>query len=197
MDDDEPDVDDDDEPDGDETDGDEPDDEAVIQFLDCHTVRIVGDFPEVVIYPLELIEPGDEPDQYFVGAMGSFPVGPVDGERVIDMREEIGERVIIPAVDVLDDEFTAGEPVHERIHPDRDECIGQLFVDAGVEPPDDPFGEVPAAGPDEDAVDDVPDDDENDELPDDDAEDDSDAEGNANGEEPVGNDEDDTAENIT
>ncbi|WP_187433093.1 CHRD domain-containing protein [Natronococcus pandeyae] len=180
----------DDDPDEDDRD-DEPDDEEVIQFVDCHTVRIVGDFPEVVIYPLELMEPGDqpgEPDQYLVGAMGSFPVGPVDGERVIDMREEIGQRVVISAVDVLDDEFSVGEAVHERIHPDRDECIEQLFVDAGVEPPDDPFGEVPAADPD----DDVPDDEENDEVPADDPEDGPDTEEGAADGEPIENGEDET-----
>jgi hypothetical protein len=137
----------------DEPDDDDVDDEDVITFLDCFSVRIVGDFPEVVIYPLELMEPGDEPgepEQWIIGAMGSFPVGPVDGERVIDMREELGDRVIISAVDVLDDEFTVGEPIHERIHPDRDECIEQLFVDAGVEPPENPFGEVLVVEPDDD-----------------------------------------------
>ncbi|ELY60659.1 CHRD domain-containing protein [Natronolimnohabitans innermongolicus] len=155
----EPDRDDDldDEPDEDDAEPDEPDE--VIQFIDCYTVRIVGEFPEVVIFPLELIEPGEEPgepDQYFVGAMGSFPVGPVEGERVIDMREELGDGVIISAVNVLDGEFTEGQAIYERIHPDRDECIGQLFIDAGVEVPEDPFGEVPATAPDE-ADDDGPD----------------------------------------
>jgi hypothetical protein len=208
VDDDGPDTDDDetdeDDRDDDETDeddrDDELDDEEVIQFIDCHTVRVVGDFPEVVIYPLELMEPGDEPgepEQYIVGAMGSFPVGPSDGERVIDIRDELGERVIISAVDVLDDEFTAGEPVHGRIHPDRDECIEQLFVDAGVEPPDDPFGEVPTAEPDEDEVIDVPTDEENDETTPDDPEDDSDAEEDVGGEGLIENGENDTSENTT
>ena len=173
---------DDDEVDDDEVDDDEVDDEDVITFLDCFSVRIVGDFPEVVIYPLELMEPGDEPgepDQWMIGAMGSFPVGPVDGERTIDMREELGDRVVISAVDVLDDEFTVGEPLYERIHPDRDECIEQLFVDAGVEPPEDLSGEVPVAEPD----DEEPDDEEtNDEEPDDEEPDEEEPDGtDANG----------------
>lgn len=195
-----PTVDDDDEPESDDDpdEGDRDDEreaDEVIQFIDCHTVRIVGTFPEVVIYPLELIEPGDEPgepDQYFVGAMGSFPVGPVDGERVIDMTEEIGERVIISAVDVLDDEFTVGEAVHERIHPDRDECIQQLFVDAGVEPPDDPFGEVPAADTDENDVDDDPEE-ETDDVPDEDP----DANGDVDEQEPTEDGENDAEGNET
>ncbi|WP_207890198.1 CHRD domain-containing protein [Natrarchaeobius chitinivorans] len=156
---------DDEDPDEVDPDDEEPDDdldaEDVIEFLDCHTVRIVGDFPEAVLYLLELMGPDEYPEleQWTIGAMGSFPAGPVEGERTIDVREpepaeeqvegefrlNLGDRVIISAVDVLDDGFGMGESIYERLNPNLDECIEQLFVDAGVEPPEEAFGEVPTA----------------------------------------------------
>jgi hypothetical protein len=154
-----------DEDDSDEEPDEDLDAEDVIEFLNCHTVRIVGDFPEVVLYLLELMGPDEYPEleQWTIGAMGSFPAGPVEGERTIDVREpepaeeqregefrlSLGDRVIISAVDVLDNEFDAGERIYERLNPNLDECIEQLFIDAGIEPPEDPFGEVPTADPDD------------------------------------------------
>ncbi|MFP8955421.1 CHRD domain-containing protein [Natrialbaceae archaeon A-CW3] len=152
-DDDEADVDDDDEPEEDDepdVDDEEPDEDVddpdeVFTFLDCHTVRIVGDFPEAVLYGIELLE--TDQGEVVPGAMGSFPMGPVDGERTIDIEEELFEGVIISAAVVLDGPFSEGTPVHERIHPERDQCIIQLFEDAGLEPPN--LTEVPDSDDDE------------------------------------------------
>ncbi|WP_306057103.1 hypothetical protein [Natronococcus wangiae] len=114
------------------TDGADRDDE-VITFVDCHTVRIVGDFPEVVLHALELFETED--GEVVIGAIGSFPWGPVEGERTIDFEEELNQPVVVSAVDVLDRPFgEGGEIVHERLNPDIDRCIEELFADAGLEP---------------------------------------------------------------
>jgi hypothetical protein len=111
-------------------------DDEVIQFLDCHTVRIVGDFPEVILYALELFETFD--GEIVIGAMGSFPWGPVEGERTIDFQEELNQPLVVSAVDVLDRPFgESGNILYERLNPDLDRCIEELFADAGLEPPAD------------------------------------------------------------
>lgn len=70
---------------------------TAIEFLDCETVRVIGDFADVVLGVVWWTEP----DEAAAGTIRE-PVGGVGGERTIAASEEFGPFEYGPVVDTVE-----------------------------------------------------------------------------------------------
>ncbi|APX95405.1 hypothetical protein [Natronorubrum daqingense] len=120
---------------------DEPDEpEAGIEYLDCQTIRVVGDFAEVSFEAL-FVENGE------IGNVIEF-VGPVEGEQTIDITEveTVPEDAIVGYAEAFHDD---GEPVPgdgdvTAINPELEACQEAFLGEVVVEGSEDDGDETPA-----------------------------------------------------
>ncbi|MFC4987096.1 hypothetical protein [Saliphagus infecundisoli] len=94
----------------------EPKTDDALTFVDCETVRIVGDFVDVFLNAAFVDETG-------IGTLFE-PVGSVEGERMINVAEEfpgIADEAlagpVITVVSLFRDEPGPGDPDISRVHP--------------------------------------------------------------------------------
>ena len=111
--------------------------EERIEFVDCQTVRVVGDFVDVILEATFL-----GPD----GEIGNViePVGPVDGERTFDALEleQIPDDAIVGTAEAFrDDPVVPGAGDLTASNPEFDACqkefFGEIVVGDGSSTSDD------------------------------------------------------------
>lgn len=125
----------------DEKEPDEPDEpEEGIEYLDCQTIRVVGDFAAVSFEALFVAN--DE-----IGNVIEF-VGPVEGERTIDITEleNVPEDAIVGYAEAFHDD---GEPVPgdgdvTATNPELEACQEAFFGEVVVDGSEDDGDETPA-----------------------------------------------------
>lgn len=111
--------------------------EERIEFVDCRTVRVVGDFVDVIL-EATFLGPG--------GEIGNViePVGAVDGERTFDAREleQIPDDAIVGTAEAFrDDPVVPGAGDLAASNPEFDACqkefFGEIIVGDGSSASDD------------------------------------------------------------
>jgi hypothetical protein len=125
--------------------------EERIEFVDCQTVRVVGEFVDVIV------------GATFVAADGQIgnlfePFGGVDGVRTFDVRELEGvpDDAIIDGVEAFRDEpVLPGAGDLAVTNPEFDACQEEFFGEVLVESGSDDEDEDPEDGTDADRVEDV------------------------------------------
>ncbi|GAB3031753.1 hypothetical protein [Natronobiforma cellulositropha] len=130
---DEPDEPDEPEPDPDDPD---PDPDPTVEFLDCETVRVVGEFDDVI---LDLIWWSE------AGQLGTItePVGPVSGERTISATEEFGQFTygpIVTSVELFEDIEVATPGFGDTLetNPNQQACEADILALLETDGIDDP-----------------------------------------------------------
>lgn len=123
-----------------------------IEFVDCQTVRVVGEFVDVIV------------GATFVAADGQIgnlfePFGGVDGVRTFDVRELEGvpDDAIIDGIEAFrEDPVLPGAGDLAATNPEFDACQEEFFGEVLVEGGSDGEDEDPEDGADADRVEDVP-----------------------------------------